>query len=168
MLYHLLELFNPDHQPYAYTSVLFRATCAILLAFVLVVLLGPRTIRYLLRLNLGDKPEFDHAPLNELMREKSEVPTMGGVLIVAVVLFCSLLFAQLTNYYVRMACVCMIWLGILGMIDDWFKLRASHRSGTRDGLKMYEKLLFQAGLAVLLGFFAYQHGGLNAPPPSIE
>jgi phospho-N-acetylmuramoyl-pentapeptide-transferase len=57
-----------------------------------------------------------------------------------------------------MSMFCMLWLAALGGIDDWLKLTTRTRGGTRDGLKMYEKLLFQIGLGVLLGFFVYQHG----------
>ncbi len=162
MLYHLLNLFNPEHLPYAYTSVLFRATCAVLLGFFVVLLLTPHTIRYLMRRKLGDQPEFDHATLNELMSDKANVPTMGGVLILGTVLVSTLLLCDLTNYYVWPAAVlCMIWLGVLGGVDDWLKLTASRRSGTRDGIKTWEKLVFQVGLGVLLGYFVYQHGRHN-------
>lgn len=161
MLYHLLEHFNPEHLPYAYTSVLFRATCAIVLCFLTVVAFGPRTIRLLLKMKLGDHPEFDHASLNELMKDKARVPTMGGVLIVMTVLMCTLLLANLTSFYIKMGILCTVWLMVLGGIDDTFKLTAARRSGTRDGLKTYEKLLFQVGLGVLLGYFIYRHGGNN-------
>ncbi len=110
MLYHLLELFNPKHLPYAYTSVLFRATCAIIGAFFIVVLMGPHTIRFLLKKKLGDRPEFDNAPLNELMKDKANVPTMGGVLIIGTIIVVTLLLARLDNFYVRASMVCIVWL----------------------------------------------------------
>lgn len=159
MLYYLFELLNPEGLPYAYTSELFRATCAILLAFFFIVLIGPRVIRLLVRLKVGDQPEFDNAPLNELMKNKANVPTMGGLLIVATILLSIALLARLDNYYILNGVFCLVWLGALGSIDDYLKLRAATRSGTRDGLKRSEKLLFQIGLGVLLGLFAYRHGG---------
>lgn len=162
MLYHLLNLFNPEGLPYAYTSIMFRATCAILLGFAIVLLAMPTTIRFLARWKLGDQPEFDHAELNELMRDKANVPTMGGVLVVAAVLFTTFLLCDLSNYYVwPAAALCMVWLGVLGAVDDWLKLTAASRSGTRDGIKTWEKLVFQVGLGVLLGFFVYEHGKDN-------
>ena len=60
-----------------------------------------------------------------------------------------------------MALVCLFWLGTLGAIDDWLKLTAARRDETRDGLKMYQKLLFQIGLGVVLGFYVYHHGQSN-------
>lgn len=162
MLYHLFDLLNPQGLPYAYRSVLFRATCAILFGFFLIWLIGPRVIRTLARLKLGDHPEFDNAPLNELMKNKSNVPTMGGLMIIFAVIVGTLLLARLDNYYVLMGLFCALWLGGLGALDDLLKLRAATRRGTRDGLQMYEKLLFQIGLGALMGHFAFQHGATLA------
>ena len=160
MLYHLLrELLEGRH--YAYENPLFRGVCAALLCFALMLLFLPRVIRRLIKWKLGDRPEFDHASLNELTRDKSNVPTMGGVMILAVIVLSILLLADLTNFYVRMALVCLLWLGALGAVDDWLKLTAGRRSRSRDGLKMYEKLLFQIGLGVVLGFYIYHHGQGN-------
>ena len=50
---------------------------------------------------------------------------------------------------------------VLGGVDDWLKLTRAARGGTRDGLKMYEKLLFQIALGVLLGIFIYKFGEGN-------
>ncbi len=160
MLYWLLhELLEGRH--YAYENPLFRGTCAALFCFVLVLLLLPRVIRRLIKWKLGDRPEFDHAPLNELTREKSNVPTMGGVMILGSIALAILLLTDLTNFYVQMGLVCLVWLGVLGAVDDWLKLTAARRSRSRDGLKMYEKLLFQLGLGVVLGYYVYKYGNSN-------
>ena len=160
MLYHLFD-YLLEGANYAYKSVLFRATISMLLGFGTVWILGPRVIRILVRRKLGDVPEFDHASLNEMTRDKANTPTMGGVLIMPAMLICTLLLADLTNYYVRMGLLCMVWLGALGGVDDWLKLSNHRGSGTRGGLRMYQKLLFQVGLGVMLGYFIYQHGKNN-------
>ena len=160
MLYLLArELFQGRH--YAYENVLFRGTCAALFCFLLALLLLPRVIRQLMKWKLGDRPEFDHASLNELTRDKSNVPTMGGVMILVSITLAMLLLADLTNFYVQMGLVCLVWLGLLGATDDWLKLTARRRSRSRDGLKVYQKLLFQLGLGVVLGFYIYRYGSGN-------
>ena len=160
MLYHLLhELTQGRH--YAYENPMFRGTIAALFCFLFTLLLLPRVIRQLIKWKLGDRPEFDHASLNELTRDKSHVPTMGGTLILSAIAIAILLLSDLTNFYVHMALVCLVWLGTLGAVDDWLKLTAGRRAGSRDGLKMYEKLLFQLGLGVVLGFYIYDHGQAN-------
>ncbi|MHC4695244.1 MAG: phospho-N-acetylmuramoyl-pentapeptide-transferase [Planctomycetota bacterium] len=160
MLYYLVrELLGGRH--YAYENTLFRGTCAALMCFVLTLLCLPWVIRQLIKLKLGDRPEFDHASLNELTRDKTKVPTMGGVMILASIALAVLLLADLSSFYVRMGLVCLVWLGTLGAVDDWLKLTAKRRGGSRDGLKMYQKLLFQIGLGVILGFYIYTHGDSN-------
>ncbi|MBI4717220.1 MAG: phospho-N-acetylmuramoyl-pentapeptide-transferase [Planctomycetes bacterium] len=160
MLYLLLgKLFEGQH--YAYENPLFRGTCAALFCFVLMVLLLPRGIRRLVQWKIGDLPEFDHASLNELTRDKANVPTMGGLMILGSVALTILLLADVTSFYVQMGLVCLVWLVSLGAIDDWLKLTRKRHGGARDGLKMYQKLLFQIGLGVVLGFYIYQHGRHN-------
>lgn len=155
MLYHLIDLWMGDAAKgaWAYKDTLFRGTCAILVGFLIVWLTAPRGIRELLRRKIGDNPEFDHTRLNEFLSDKKNTPTMGGIIILGAIAVTVGLLADLSNYYIRMAMFCMVWLGVLGGIDDWLKLTKTRRSGTRDGLKMYEKLLFQVGLGVLLGIF---------------
>jgi len=127
----------------------------------LMLLFLPKVIRALIKHKLGDRPEFDHASLNELTRDKSNVPTMGGLMILAAIGLAVLLLADVTNFYIHMALVCLVWLGALGAVDDWLKLTAKRRLESRDGLKMYQKLLFQVGLAVILGYYIYNHGRGN-------
>ena len=137
-----------------YQGLILRMTAAAVLSFAIVIFLAPRLIRFLIKYKVGDKPEFDHADLNELTRHKSNTPTMGGALIVIAVFVSVVLFADIVhNMYIKMAIVALVWLGGLGAVDDWMKIRYSTGSGSRDGLKGWEKLVFQVGLAVLLAIF---------------
>ncbi len=149
-------------KPYAYESSLFRATLAVLLAFFVVWLLGPPVIRTLRRLKIGDRPEFDHADVNRLMAEKRDTPTMGGILIVIAIFVVVLLLADLSNFYVRMGLFCLSWLALVGAVDDGLKLAAGRRAGTRDGLRLWEKLVFQVALGALLAMFILRAGETNA------
>ncbi len=57
-----------------------------------------------------------------------------------------------------MALFCMVYLALLGGVDDWLKLTTARRNpGSRDGLYAYEKMLFQVGLGVILAVFIYRH-----------
>jgi phospho-N-acetylmuramoyl-pentapeptide-transferase len=157
MLYHLF-FWLTHGAPYAYKSAWFRATLGVVVAFAIVWALGPWVIRLLVRLKIGDHPEFDHQALNEATRNKTNTPTMGGALIVLAIAVTVLLLADLTNFYIIMGLFCLVWLAVLGGVDDWLKLTANRRAGTRDGLKMWEKLIFQVALGVLLALFIYRCG----------
>lgn len=161
MIYKLLYWYTDGNTHWAYADPLFRATLALITSFGVVLVAGPRVIRWLLKQKVGDNPEFDHATLNELMKDKKNTPTMGGLLIVAAILISSLLLADPGNLYVRLGLFCMIWLAILGGIDDWLKLTAARRAGSRDGLHMWEKLVFQIALGALLAIFILRTGEGN-------
>ena len=148
-------------------GLMLRISGAAVASFLIVLLLGPRMIRFLVRKKLGDRPEFDHADLNELARHKSKTPTMGGILIVISIFASVVLFANCRNMYIRMALLALIWLGALGAVDDWIKLRHAAGQTTRDGLKMWEKILFQIGLAVLLSIFMRWYGQYTTPAKSL-
>src|SRR5262245_44969858 len=123
-----------------FTFTTFQSLAAVLCSFLICILLGPRVIEWLRRKKIGDNPNFDQAQLNEVMAGKKGTPTMGGVLIIAAIATAVLLLANLSNFYVRMALLCLVWLGGVGAVDDWLKLTAAHRTGNRQGLNTLEKL----------------------------
>lgn len=166
MLYALLRLFETwllEQGMYGYFGVLnqlhFRALAAAGLAFALVVALGRRTIAFLARMKIGDPGLTDAEALRSVAASKAHTPTMGGVLIVAAMVLSTLLLADLSNYYVAMGLVVLLWLAGVGWADDWLKLTASRRgAGSRQGLYSWEKLVFQLGIGLLIGVFAYGRG----------
>ena len=119
-----------------FTAVEFQATAAIVLSFVICLALGPRVIAWLRKQKIGDLPDFDQAEINKLMEGKKGTPTMGGVLIISSIFVTTILLADLSNFYVQMAMVCVVLLGGVGAIDDWLKLTVARRSGDRQGLTM--------------------------------
>jgi phospho-N-acetylmuramoyl-pentapeptide-transferase len=152
-LYRFLQVFN---------QTTFRAVAAIVLAFIIVLLMGKRTIRWLIKQKIGDAAEFDHADLNRLTRQKASTPTMGGILIASAIFLTTAMLADMGNFYVQMALLCLVWLAVLGGMDDWLKLTTARRSpGSRQGLHSWEKFVFQVGLALLLGLFIHYHGSNN-------
>ena len=159
MIYHLLWYFRDifTHQLgfYAYQNVMFRSVLATLTSLLIAILIGPRIIRWLMRKKIGDRPEFHHAALNELTKEKANTPTMGGLIIILSVLASTLLWTKLNNPFVQKAIILVIWFGVLGGVDDWLKLTADARHRSRNGLKPWEKLIFQIGGAVLIASFLF-------------
>ena len=145
-----------------FTFIEFRAALAMILSFFFVVTAGPRVIRWLVSKKIGDQPEFHNKDINELMKSKANTPTMGGILIVGAVALTTLLLADISRangFYVWMGLICMVGMAAIGGADDWLKLTAAVRKpGSRDGLYSWEKLVFQFGLAVLLGIFIFHHG----------
>ena len=159
MIYHLLwrlrEVFTHKLGFYAYQDVMFRSVLGALTSLLVALLIGPKVIRWLMRKKIGDRPEFHHAALNELTKEKANTPTMGGLIIILSVLLSTLLWAKLNNPFVQKAIVLVVWFGALGGVDDWLKLTSKIQQRSRNGLKPWEKLVFQIGGAVLIASFLF-------------
>ncbi len=149
-----LRVFNDDT---------FQAAAATVLSFAVCLALGPAVIRWLRRQKIGDLASFDQADIDALMASKKGTPTMGGALIILAIVSTTLLLGDLSNFYVRMALVCVLLLGGVGAADDWLKLTAGRRANSRHGLLGLEKLLFQLGLGVVLSVFTYRYGQFLGP-----
>jgi len=170
MIYHLLWYLHAGERFgfYAYQYVIFRSIAAVLTSALIALLIGPKIIRWLMRKKIGDRPEFYHAALNELTKEKANTPTMGGLIIILATLLTTLLWAKLGNPFVRKALFLIVWFATLGAIDDWLKLTGAirysplsrgqarpHEGRGRSGLFAWEKLIFQIGGAVLIASFLF-------------
>jgi phospho-N-acetylmuramoyl-pentapeptide-transferase len=163
MLYLLLDWTRTwliDAGLYRFVSVLdqiqFRALAAAGLSFFFVVTLGRPTIKWLLRQKIGDAGATDAESLRAHASSKANTPTMGGVLIIGAILGSIALLADLRQFYLQLGAIVLIWLAVLGAFDDWLKLTASRRgTGSRQGLRAWEKLVFQIGLGLLVGYFAF-------------
>jgi phospho-N-acetylmuramoyl-pentapeptide-transferase len=158
MIYHLLTYFNTFAERmhfYAYRYVMFRSVMAVLTSLAIALIVGPRIIRWLMRMKIGDRPEFHNVALNQLTKEKANTPTMGGLIILSSAILTTLLWAKLNNPFVQKGIVVLLWFGALGGVDDWLKLTAAARQRGRDGLHAWEKLLFQIAGAVLIASFLF-------------
>lgn len=144
MLYylHLLnDLFSPLR---LFRYITFRAFAAAGTAFVISVVLGPPLIRLLRRMRVGQQIRSD---IDDLHADKKGTPTMGGTLIILAVAATTVLWADLGNSYVWLALLTMIYMGSVGFMDDYLKLRAAGRDYD-GGLSARTKFLLQIVWAV--------------------
>ncbi len=133
----------------------FRLMMATVTTFLILWLLSPWVIRKLRRLKVAGAVDFHNKTVDEMYASRVGTPTMGGVLIVPAILLSTFLWGDVVNFYVFLAMLTVAWLGVLGGVDDYLKLVRK----SRDGLRMWEKLVFQIALAVLLAYFLYRVGG---------
>ncbi len=160
MIYHLINYMRSFWTSigfFAIEEVLFRCILAALTSLLIAFFTGPKIIRWLMKKKIGDLPEFNHTALNELTKEKANTPTMGGLMILFAIISSTLLWAKLDNPYIQKALFLLVWFGALGAVDDWLKLTAKTHHRSRDGLKAWEKLIFQFGGAVLIAAFLYSN-----------
>ena len=125
-----------------------RFALAALTAFAVSLVVGKWMIEAFRRKRLvEDTSQPDHAGLNTIQTQKKNVPTMGGLMIVAGVLAGLLLYADLGNAQVLIGVLCMALLGLLGFADDYIKLK-----GERRGLKKKTKLFLQIAVGLGVGY----------------
>jgi phospho-N-acetylmuramoyl-pentapeptide-transferase len=125
----------------------FRSAGAGVTALVIAFLAGPRVITWLRNLRVGQVVRTD-GPESHL--KKSGTPTMGGTLIVLAATASTLLWAQLTNWYVVLSLLALLWMGAIGFMDDYLKVVQGRPRGLVARYKMVGQLTFGLGLGIFL------------------
>jgi phospho-N-acetylmuramoyl-pentapeptide-transferase len=148
--------------------ITFRAACAGLLAFVLSLVIGPRVIRKLISLKVNQpiRTAEEVHKLAELQGGKIGTPTMGGVLILGTVLIATLICARPLNPFVAVCACTMAACGLLGLCDDYKKVKEKKS----DGISSRRKLLWQLVIALIAAAFIYykpEISGIGASPEQI-
>jgi phospho-N-acetylmuramoyl-pentapeptide-transferase len=147
MLYHLLEPLFDEHIVFnLFRYITFRAGAAMGTALFLSLVLGPPVIRWLRKLRVGQVVRQDGLQSH---LSKAGTPTMGGALIILSTVISTLLWAQLTNPFVVITLIVLVWLGSLGFLDDYLKV-VRRRS---EGLVGRYKLVGQGMIGLLVGLF---------------
>lgn len=133
--------------------ITFRAASAGLLAFVLSLIIGPRVIRKLISLKVGQpiRSAEEVHKLAELHGGKIGTPTMGGVLILGTVLVSTLVCARPLNPFVAVCACTMASCGLLGLCDDYKKVKEKKS----DGVSGRTKLFWQFLIALIAAAFIY-------------
>ena len=146
MIYALLELLDglkfPGHNLMGYIS--FRAGISFSLALIIALTFGHRIIERLQKMQVGEVVR--NLGLEGQMK-KTGTPTMGGIIIIFAILIPCLLLGNLTNIYMILMLVATIWMGTIGFLDDYRKLKFHNK----DGLKGKYKIFGQVGLGLLVG-----------------
>lgn len=141
----------------------FRALAAAGLSFAIVLLMGKRVIALLARLKIGDAGLSDAESLRRIAASKSNTPTMGGILIAGAIFLSTFLLADISERWVQLGLVVLLWMAGVGAADDWLKMTAARRGSSRQGLHAWEKLVFQIGIGAIVGYFSYRAGLSEAP-----
>lgn len=162
MLYYLFEYLEKQYQfPGAtlFQFLTFRAAMAVLLSLVLATVYGKRVITFLKHRQIGETVRDLGL---EGQQQKAGTPTMGGIIIIGSTLIPTLLFARLDNIYVILLILTMIWMGIIGFIDDYIKIFKKNKKG----LKGRFKVTGQVGLGLLVGATLYFHPEVTIKEPN--
>ncbi len=134
-----------------FSYITFRAICAGVTAFLLSLLFGNFVIRKLISLKFGQpiRTAAEVHKLYELHGSKKGTPTMGGILLIGSLLVSSLLWARWDNPLVWLVLFSTVFLGGIGLYDDWLKISKKNSHGISSRLKF----LLQCVLAGIFTWF---------------
>lgn len=165
MLYHLFEWFSNHGIKFPgsglFQFITFRVMAAVILSLLITTLYGKRVIRLLKKNQIGESVR-ELGLAGEKM--KSGTPTMGGIIILLGILVPTLLLANLDKVYIRLMLLCTVWLGGIGFLDDYLKIRAKKiakekgidfKKTNADGLAGKFKVFGQVMLGVIIGATLY-------------
>ena len=153
MLYHLLYPLREFWFGFnVFRYITFRAVMASVTAFLISIILGPIIIGILRNLKIGQNIRKEYVEdLYELHKHKSGTPTMGGFLILTSIISSTVLWARLDNKFIILCLISMLWLGLVGFIDDYLKMIREHSRGLRASAKLTGQVLF----AILVALYLY-------------
>ena len=123
---------------------------AVLLSLFIALLYGKRIINFLRNKQMG---ELVRDLGLEGQKQKEGTPTMGGLIIIFATVIPVLLFTRITNVYIVLLLVSMVWMGAIGFIDDYLKKIKKNK----DGLSGIFKIIGQVGLGLIVGVTMYYH-----------
>ena len=155
MLYYLLIPLVPRyHALNIINYITFRAAGAAVTAIMLSFMVGPLILRRL-----------DNVANYQVVREgtpdthaaKAKTPTMGGIIFLFSALVATLLWARLFSHYVLLALVVTAWMGVIGFLDDYLKLKQKRLGQKNEGLEERYKLLGQVSIGLALGLYVWLH-----------
>ena len=151
MLYYLFRYLEgygiPGSGMWQYIS--FRGLLTLVLSLLITMVFGEYFIRWMKRKNISEAQR--DASIDPYGTQKKGVPTMGGIIIIVATVVPCLLLGRLRNIYMLIMLGTTLWLGLLGFLDDYIKMKI-----TKDGLHPRWKLIGQAVLGITIGLVLWK------------
>jgi phospho-N-acetylmuramoyl-pentapeptide-transferase len=165
MLYHFFDWLTKANLRFPgsglFQFITFRVMLAMILSLVITTVYGKKIIRLLQKKQLGETVR-DLGLQGE--QQKKGTPTMGGIILILAIIVPTLLLANLDKVYIRLMLLCTVWLGTIGFIDDYLKIRAKriakekgidYKKTDADGLAGRFKIFGQIMLGIIVGATLY-------------
>ena len=155
MLHYLLSPFISEFPTLRLINYIsFRAAGAAVTSLLVAFIVGPFVLARLRSM-----------AVHQVVREgtpdshagKGTTPTMGGIIILIACIVPTLMWARLNNRYVVLVLVVTAWMGAIGFLDDYLKLKQKRAGVRNDGLVERYKLIGQWSIGLLLGWYLWQH-----------
>ncbi|MGQ0640351.1 MAG: phospho-N-acetylmuramoyl-pentapeptide-transferase [Gemmatimonadaceae bacterium] len=160
VLHFFLQPFLDDFPPLRLINYIsFRAGAAAVTALLVAFMVGPAIIR---RLRAMSVHQVVREGTPDTHKVKGATPTMGGLIILAAVFVAIVLWGRLDNVYVLLALLVTLWMGGIGFLDDYLKLKQKREGKKNEGLVARYKLAGQISIGVIFGLILWL-----APPSQL-
>ena len=147
MLYELFKYLSKDYSFFAVFDYLtMRALMASATALIIGLIAGPKVIRKLLELKVGQAVR-QYGLESHLVKDGT--PTMGGVLVLISIALSTLLWADLSNRFVWVVLFVTVGFGAVGWFDDYRKV--VYRNP--EGMSSREKFFWQTTIGVIASLY---------------
>lgn len=151
MLYSLLQPYAKSISLFNLLNyITFRAAAAFVTALLMCFVFGPAIIR---RLRAMAVHQVVREGTPDSHASKGTTPTMGGIIILLATFVPVLLWARLSNRYVWLAMAVTAWMGVIGFLDDYLKLKQKREGKKNEGLVERYKLAGQVICGLALGTY---------------
>lgn len=124
-----------------------RALLNLVITFLISIIISPLIIKWLRKLKFGQSILI----YVEKHKEKSGTPTMGGIIFILSVVIGYLVFFNKNNTIATISILSLLFFGTIGFLDDFIKIKFKQN----EGLKPYQKIIGQFGIAILIALFVY-------------
>ena len=155
MLYYLFVPLIPRwHALNIFNYITFRAAGAAVTAILLSFIVGPLILK---RLDKAANYQVVREGTPDSHASKTKTPTMGGLIFLFSALVSTLLWARVFSHYVWLSLSVTLWMGAIGFVDDYLKLKQRRLGLKNEGLVERNKLIGQIGIGLALGTYLWLH-----------
>ena len=153
MLYYLFDFLDKQYDlagAGVFQYISFRSGLAVIISLLITVVFGNKFIGMLRKSQMGET-------IRDLglegQKEKEGTPTMGGLIILSAILIPVLLVSKLDNIYIILLIITTVWMGLIGFLDDYLKIKKKNK----DGLPGKLKIVGQVGIGLIVGLTMVMH-----------
>ena len=136
----------------------FRTGLALMSSLIISFIIGGPLIKLFSKHQISG-PIRQDGPIDHIIK-KSGTPTMGGLIILISIFISTIMWSDLSNSFVWVLLFVLVTLGILGFIDDMFKIKFENSRGLNSKLKFIGQLII-AFLALIYLIYFSDHNFIN-------
>jgi len=132
--------------------ITFRAAAAAITALIISFYFGPKIIRFMKTKQIGEQAKAELLSIGQ-HNIKAGTPTMGGLIVLLSILLPTLLWADIFNMFVIIIFITTVWMGLVGLLDDYLKVIKKKPKGLIGRYKIIGQFTIGLFIGITIYFF---------------